>query len=102
MKKKNNYFKLMYWVFVCIFILTGCSNNHGVEEKISIEDRKEELEEEKMEEPEIESSSVSIEADTEDSTEGIVMEPEIVDADWSEYFNGLNGAAVVYDASSRR
>ena len=30
------------------------------------------------------------------------MEPEIVEADWSEYFNGLNGTAVVYDAANRR
>lgn len=102
MKKKNNYFKVMYWVFVCVFILTGCANNHGAEEKITVEDVKEELEEEKMEELEIESSSLSIEADTEDSTEGVVMEPEIADADWSEYFNGLNGTAVVYDVSNKR
>lgn len=27
---------------------------------------------------------------------------EIVEADWSEYFNGLNGTAVIYDASSRQ
>ncbi len=50
----------------------------------------------------MESSNVSIEADTEDSTDSIVMEPEIVGADWSEYFNGLNGAAVVYDVTNRR
>lgn len=102
MKKKNNYFKVMNLVFVCVFILTGCANNHGAEEKIIVEDVKEEPEEEKMEEPGIESSSLSIEADTEDSTEGIVMEPEIADADWSEYFNGLNGTAVVYDVSNKR
>ena len=29
-------------------------------------------------------------------------EPEIAHADWSEYFNGLNGTAVIYDASNRR
>ena len=59
-----------------------------------------------MEETEVESSSVFIEADTEDSTDSIVMEPKIVDTDWSEYFNGLinglNGTAVVYDATNRR
>lgn len=98
MKKKNNYFKVVYWLFLCAFILTGCSNNHSTEEKIFIESEKEELEEAKMEEP----SSVSIETDTEGSAESIVIEPEIVDADWSEYFNGLNGTAVVYDATNRR
>lgn len=102
MKKKNNFFKMAYWVAVCVFILTGCSNNHGTDEKIFMENEKEELEEEKMEEPEEESSGVSIEADTEDSTDSTVMEPENVDVDWSEYFNGLNGSAVVYDATNRR
>lgn len=68
MKKRNNYFKVVCWVFVCVFILTGCSNNHGVEEKISVEDRKEEPVEEKNKEPEIESSSVLIEEDAEEQT----------------------------------
>ena len=102
MREKNNYFKLVCWVCVCVFILTGCSNNRSTEEKIFMEGEKEEVEEEKMEEPEMDSSNVSIEADTEDSTENIIMEPEIASADWSEYFNGLNGTAVVYDISNRR
>lgn len=55
-----------------------------------------------MEKTEIEASSVSVEKDTENSSESMVMEPETVYADWSEYFNGLNGAAVVYDVSNRR
>ena len=97
MKKRKNYFKLVYLVFVCAFSLAGCSNNYDAEKKISVEDEKEELEE-----AEIESGSVVVEADTEDSIESIVMVPEIVDAEWSEYFNGLNGAAVVYDVSDRR
>lgn len=81
MKKKNNYFKVMYWVFICAFLLAGCTENHGAEKKSAV-DGKEERAEEK--------------------TEDIVMEPEIVDKDWSAYFNGLNGAAVVYDISNRR
>ncbi len=88
MKKKNNCFKVAYCVFVCAFIFTGCANNHSAEEKISVE-----VEDEKKE-PEEET--------TEDSTESIVVEPEIVDADWSGYFNGLNGVAVVYDVSNSR
>jgi bla regulator protein BlaR1 len=102
MKKKDKYFKVVYWAAVCAFILTGCSDNRGTDEKIFMENEKEELEEEKMEEPEVESSSVSIETDTEDSIDSIVMEPEIAYADWSEYSNGLNGAAVVYDATNRQ
>lgn len=96
MKKKNNYFNVACWVFVYAFILTGCSNNHSTEEKIFMENEKEELEEEKIEEP----GSISIEADTEGSAEGIVRKPEIVDADWSKYFKELNGAAVIYDVTN--
>lgn len=102
MKNRNNYFKLIYLIFVCALILTGCSNNHSADGKIVMEDEKEELEEQKMEESETKSDSVSIETDAEGSTESIVSEPETAYADWSEYFNGLNGAAVVYDASDRQ
>ena len=63
MREKNNYFKLVCWVCVCVFIITGCSNNRSTEEKIFMEGEKEEVEEEKMEEPEMDSSNVSIEAD---------------------------------------
>lgn len=88
MKKKNNRFRMLYWIFVCVFSLAGCANSYDAGEK--------------QEKPETESGSVFAEADTEDSTESTGMEPEIVDADWSEYFNGLNGAAVIYDVSNRR
>ncbi|HIS61914.1 MAG TPA: class D beta-lactamase [Candidatus Scybalomonas excrementigallinarum] len=102
MKKRNKYFKMICLVFVCAFILTGCANSHSAEEKISLENEKEEPEEEKREESEMESSSNSIEADTENSTKSVEMESEIVEVDWSEYFNGLNGTAVIYDTSNSR
>ncbi len=101
MKKKNNYFTAMCLIFVCVFILAGCSNNHSEKEEISLKEEKQKLPEEQVE-VEIEAESVSIEGDTEDIAESIAMEPEIVDADWSGYFNGLNGEAVVYDVSNRR
>lgn len=101
MKKKNNYFKVMYWVFMCAFILAGCSDNHGAG-KNALENGKEEQAEEKIEEAENESSGVSIEAESEDYTGDIAGEPEIAEADWSEYFDGLNGTAVVYDISNSR
>lgn len=102
MKNRKNHLKVICWVFACAFILTGCADNSGAEKKTSAETGKEELSEETDEKPEIESSSVSIETDTEDSPEDTVIEPETVSADWSEYFNGLNGTAVIYDASDRR
>lgn len=118
MKKKNNYFKAAYWIFMCALIFTGCSHTNGSEEKIFTESEKAEPEKEKTEEPETESGRVSTkadtedsdestaaepeEADTEDSDENTTVEPETADADWSEYFNGLNGAAVIYDAADRQ
>ena len=102
MKNRKNHLKVICWVFACAFILTGCADNSVAEKKTSAETGKEELSEEKDEKPEIESSRVSIETDTEDSPEDTVIEPENVSADWSEYFNGLNGTAVIYDASDRR
>lgn len=67
-----------------------------------MEEGKEEQGEEKNEKTEIDSSSVYGKANTEDTIEDIAAEPETVCADWSEYFNGLNGTAVVYDASDRQ
>lgn len=40
--------------------------------------------------------------ETEIATEMTDVTPEIVEADWSGYFNGLNGTAVVYDAANRQ
>lgn len=102
MKNRKNHIKVICWIFICTFILTGCANNYGAEKTISIEDGKEELREEKDEKTEIDSSSVSSETNTEDSIEDIVIEPETVCVDWPEYFNGLNGTAVVYDTSNRQ
>lgn len=93
MRKKNHSFKMVYWVLVCALILTGC-------QKLKIE---------KLERPETESASASVEAETKEFTETvatepetIVAEPETVYEDWAEYFHGLNGTAVVYDAANRR
>ncbi|NBJ95154.1 class D beta-lactamase [bacterium 1xD42-62] len=102
MKKRSKYFKLVYWAFACVLIVTGCSNKHSAEQKIFTEEEKEEREEEKTAEPENESGNVSMEADTVDFAQGLAIEPEMIDADWSNYFNGLNGAAVIYDVSDRR
>lgn len=102
--KKRNSSKAIYGMLVCAFILAGCSDRY-VEEKISVEaveDGKEEPEEEKVDQTETELSNVLSEAEAKEDTLNEIAEPEIIEADWSEYFDGLNGAAVVYDASSRQ
>lgn len=104
-KCRSIWFQLAYWTFLCIFFLTGCSENHSMEEKTSVEVEKEETEEEKTERSATVSSSGVAEEDTEETKahmEDLTVEPELAYADWSEYFNGLNGTAVIYDASNRR
>ncbi|MCI9647124.1 MAG: class D beta-lactamase [Lachnospiraceae bacterium] len=63
------------------------------------------MEDEKKRSKEMESGNPSLQENTKDiegDTEDMAVEPEIDNADWSEYFNGLNGTAVIYDASNRR
>lgn len=98
----KNYLKGLCGVILCAFMLTGCTGDHGAEEKISIEDQKEEAEAEKTPVPEMESASHSTEADVESSAESVETEPEIIEEDWSDAFNGLNGTAVIYDVSDRQ
>lgn len=105
MKKRNNYFKVGYGIFACAILLMGCSKEHSTEERIVVEDAKEVVESEKRDQQEMESDNVPLEENTkdmEDDTVDKAVEPEIVGADWSEYFNGLNGTAVIYDASNRQ
>lgn len=106
--------KVVYCAFICIFLFTGCSNNNSAKRQTPIEDKKTELEEESTENPENKSENVSLEAKPEASADVIVTEPEVTDeeittiepevteADWSEYFNGLNGAAVIFDTANSR
>lgn len=103
MRKQNSYFKVMCWVFICAFVFTGCSRNNSVGDKVStsMEGEKGTVEE-KIKEGKTESSATSQEEDTKNITVSIVTEPKIVDKDWSHYFDGLNGAAVVYDVSSKQ
>lgn len=72
----NNYLKIACMILVCAFILTGCADNYGMGNFFFPENRAEE---------------------TEGNSGGASV--KIADADWSKYFNGLNGAAVAYDAS---
>lgn len=85
------------------FVLTGCSDSsesfeeYRAEETICIEN-----EEEKQETEKIKSGGNPVKEDIKASTESIETEPEITEADWSEYFNGLNGTAVIYNASNNQ
>lgn len=90
MRRMNKKIQLLSGMFFCAFLLSGCF--HARETK--------ELAEDSSVESEIGFTETEIE--TEEFMEHTERNPEIVDADWSGYFNGLNGTAVVYDASQKR
>lgn len=86
--KINNLLTIMLILLVCAVMLTGCISNHSTEEK------QEPLATQNVDNP--------MEGETDNSAEIIEVTPEIVEADWSNYFNGLNGTAVVYDATNQQ
>lgn len=92
MKKRGYVKKAVCLTMLCGMILGGCLPHFNKDEgqAVTKEDRIQETE--RVAEP----SEMITEAMPEDS----LQEPAIVQTDWSGYFDGLNGAAVVYDASA--
>ena len=86
--KKNHLLIILCMLLVCAFVLTGCGSDEHAEEK------PEPIETPVSDEP--------AEKETDTSAEIIEEAPEIVEADWSGYFDGLNGTAVVYDAAGQQ
>lgn len=81
-------------------VLTGCFNSRTGEAEITPN-------REQAEERELEKESAPVEESEEkpeekSAQEQPVSEPEIIEADWSEYFDGLNGAAVIYDPMNEK
>lgn len=78
-----------------VLILGACAGeqNTGTEEPLyETEEIKEETTEADSTPPEQE-----LKAETEEVQPDISQQPEMIEMDWSEYFDGLNGAAVLYD-----
>ncbi len=100
-EKKNNYLKIICLLFICACIITGCAN-HSAEGEISAENRNEESEKANQAKPEDKPNSNYVETGEEISADNGQNKPETVETDWSEYFNGLNGTAVVYEPADRR
>lgn len=73
---------------MCVIALTGCSEKSSTEEN--------------AEQSKIGSCNSSSEAETQEFTTDLASEPETEYADWSEYFNGLDGTAVIYNASNKK
>ena len=95
--KNKFYLKMIFTACICAIILTGCGSKYTVEEKSLVENQKE-----NQETLENGVNRTSMEKSMEFSDESTEKIPEIVEVDWSEYFNGLNGTAVIYDASNKK
>lgn len=84
------------WSCVCLAILAGCSHpadtNHKEAGAGTGSDGK----------PSAEISSVPTKKPEGETLAEASPEPAIVEEDWSEYFDGRNGAAVLYHASDAR
>ena len=80
---------MIFTACICAIILTGCGSKYTVEEKSLVENQKE-----NQETLENGVNRTSMEKSMEFSDESTEKIPEIVEVDWSEYFNGLNGTAV--------
>lgn len=89
MKKQIYFIRIIYWIIICTLILGGCSNNYQKKKQTILK-------------KEIKINKDILEKIIEISSENIKLEPEIVEMDWSEYFDGFSGAAVVYDTSNMR
>ncbi len=95
--KNKFYLKMIFTACICAIILTGCGSKYTGEEKRLVENQKE-----NQETLENGVNRTSMEKSMEFSDESTEKIPEIVEVDWSEYFNGLNGTAVIYDASNKK
>ena len=110
MKIKNykRYRKFIYGFIGSIFLLWGCSadkNAATADSGNSSEETQNAVAETEPAEREIKEASeeeaISQRVKPVSSQEAI-QEPELLEADWSAYFEGLNGAAVLYDADASR
>ncbi len=100
MRPKNKCLVFIICLLI-VFIVLGCSYNIDLNDKLETEDMSEKIEE-NVEEIEIVLDNISSEIETEEDISDTIKEPKYDEVDWSKYFNGINGAAVIYDVSINR
>lgn len=123
MIKWNCIKKISLAMIVCIFLLSGCLVSNDIEEMETLEEAKDIDEialldkthnlEATLESDEnidiigeagldVEEETYVTNTTTASSVEADSLVMEIVEMDWSEYFKGLNGAAVIFDSSKKQ
>ena len=97
MRKLNKSYKIYSCILICfLLILNGCAReSDSLVEKQPLEtqalDKKAQIEEPSTEEMQ------QTEELTMDEAQKRFAGPTVAEADWSNYFDGINGAAVIYD-----
>ena len=81
MKKNKSFYLLIIGILVGIFAFSGCTNHNNSDAKNIQQDTKD---------PTPEKFSV-VES----------QEPTLTEVDWSNYFEGLTGTAIVYDPTEK-
>lgn len=90
--------KIVCGAMACLCLVSGCAKDNGQKslQEESLEAQKDVGQEESL--------GAQKGGQPEENQEGsnVSQEPEILETDWSEYFDGLVGAAVLYDPSNMR
>ena len=86
--KKKPSMRVVGILLACAAMLTACASSSRAEEK--------------QEPAGTQVIGDSLEEETDDPAEAVKIVPEIVEVDWSDYFNGRNGTAVVFDPTSQK
>lgn len=103
MEKGIMFIKAISLGLAAALIFGGCMGNARRQESREISEREAAEKPEISERAETEGAG-NLEQETSEETEQTVAaeagEPQTTEADWSEYFDGINGAAVLYDSSA--
>lgn len=96
MKIYRYFLRLTGFCMIGMFILSGCARNYNTtKDQKNIENT---IEPDQLIEPD-KAENEKAAAPEETPAEPKRKEPETIATDWSEYFDGLYGAAVIYDVS---
>lgn len=102
-RKRRYFVKLTGCIIICAFMLAGCGGKNNTQNDQRLPEAERAEAQKYLESEETKEQETAAEPETTQPVSGeTVTEPEIVEADWSAYFDGFCGAAVVYDASAGR
>lgn len=123
MRTKERILKAVYLACVCGVVLSGCADRSGGTEgsrmaadgagdegnqgtgsgqpETNSQPETENVQSETNSQPETKTSQTETGSAAQKTGEQLQQEPRIVEEDWSDYFDGLNGTAVLYDPSEQ-